>query len=134
MELITKIDNQIELMEADSSIWVNPINKLLIQFAKELWQAQKEAKNLKTSYDIDIIRKKAEREQQLIDNKEKVTDAECERYAKGVLTDDMKKQKEKESEADYIKPILEAYTNYVAGFKSDRTEGIKITRFNDNQW
>lgn len=131
-QLINAIDTQIELMEKDTSIGVTPLNKLLIQLSKARGQAKKDAKNLKTSYDINVFRKKDEREKQLIDKKEKVTDAECKRYADFELMEDMKEQKEKEAEADYIQPIVEAYINYVAWFKSDRSDGIKISRFSDN--
>ena len=138
-KLLTNLDTQIGTMVKDSSVWVSPMNELIILLSKAQWEAKKLAKNYKTSYEMNIITKKEEWEKKIMESEEyktkprKISDAELNRYAEKELMKEYKDYKEQESISDYLTPILEAYTNYVAGFKSDRTEGIKITRFNDNQ-
>jgi hypothetical protein len=65
--IIKSIDDKIQDMKKDSSIGITPINELLIKLAKERGSARKLAKNYKTSYEMDVIKKKEDREKELID-------------------------------------------------------------------
>lgn len=130
MDTIVLIDTKIQEMKLDVAVGVTSLNELLISLAKEQWEAKKKGKNLKTSYDIAVINKKSEREEELRKWEGKITDAELTRYAERELVEDYRAYKEQEAIADYLTPILEAYINYVNGIKFDSKEWQKIERFN----
>lgn len=132
MDTIVLIDTKIQEMKVDASLGVTPINELLIRLAKEQWEAKKKGKNLKTSYEMNMITKKEERETELKKGEGKISDAELTRYAERELKDDYEAYREQEAISDYLIPILEAYINFVNGVKYDGKEWTKITRFNDN--
>lgn len=143
---IDLIDLEIIERKKDTMRGLSKINELLIWLAKIRWDAIKLSKNYKTSYELSIIEKKAEKELELItannarierwlekwEKLEKVTDAELTRYAERLLTKDYENYREQEAIAEYLKPIVEAYVNYVNWIKRDWRTEIKVEKFNPN--
>ena len=137
-ELIAEIDKEIWLIKKDTNRGISGLWEWLISLSKKYGEARRDYQKSKTSYDLDYIKAKEDREQDLkraneliADEKKqvKITDAELERYAKSTLTKDYQTMQDFKVIEVYLEPILEQYNNYVNWIKFDKKDCIMWEKF-----
>lgn len=129
IELIKKIDVEIMEMNQDTNRGIRPLSLLLISLAKKYWEIKRDYKKLKKSYELDTIKQKNIREEQLKSEDKKITDAELVRYATAQLVKDYEAKEDMWADIEYLEPILNAYKDYVNSWKFDLRETIQQEKF-----
>lgn len=124
-QLIKKIDTEIMDMNQDTNRGIRPLSLLLIELAKKYWELKRDYKRLKKSYELDTIKHKNIREEQLKKDDKKITDAELVRYATAQLIKDYETKEDMWADIEYLEPILNAYKDYINSWKFDLRETIQ---------
>ena len=132
LETIKLINTQIDEMRINTAIWLEPLEYLLIKLSAIYWEKKEEAKQGKTSYEVNTITQKDIREKELIKDNAKVTDSELERYAKKQLVKDYQAYKDLEAVCERLDPIIKSYYEYANGVKFDAREWTKVNKFNSD--
>lgn len=103
-------------IKKDTNRGIMKLCDILLPIFIERGEAKKAYRNHNTSYDIDYIEKKEERERQIVQlnstieddkKKEKITDAELKRYADSVLKEDYREMQGYKETDEYLEIILE---------------------------
>jgi len=116
-------------MNQDTNRGIRPLSLLLISLAKKYGELKRDYKKLKKSYELDTIKQKNIREEELRTAGSKITDAELKRYATAQLSEDWEKQEDMWADIEYLEPILNAYKDYVNSWKFDLRETIQQEKF-----
>lgn len=132
-ELLEKIDKEVIAVQSDTNRGLTQLSLLLIDLAKMYWEAKQNYRKGKTSYEIQLIEKKEDRENQLLVEWKKITDAELSRYASACLINEYKQYKDDEAISEYLEPIINAYYNFINGVKWDSKATISVEKFYDTK-
>lgn len=131
-KLIESIDKEIQEIKKDTNRWLTWLSELLIELAKHYWEARQNYRRWKTSYELNVITKKRDKEDELskIEGK-KITDSELTRYAERELVLDYQNYKEDEAVSEMLEPIILAYKDYMNAVKFDSKSLIEVERFSN---
>lgn len=139
LQMMEEANAEIDEIKKDSNRGIMRLCTLLLPLFIERGEAKKAYRNHNTSYDIDYIEKKEDREKQIqVANaevtdekkKEKITDAELKRYADSVLKEDYREMQGYKETDEYLEIILEWYMNFINGYKFDKKDLTPVTKFN----
>lgn len=134
LDIIKEIDTEIQEIKNDTNRWLTWLSELLIELAKMYWETRQNYRKGKTSYELNIITKKRDKEDELskIEGK-KITDSELTRFAERELTKGYQEYKDDEALSEMLEPILIAYKDYMNAVKFDSKSLVEVERFNNNK-
>jgi hypothetical protein len=140
LERIDDLDTEIIEIKKNTNRWVKILCELLLPLFKEYAEAKKAYISHKTSYEMDYIEKKEERERQIIQFNEwtedekkkiKITWVELDKYADSALKNNYQEMQGYKEIEVYLEPVINGYMNYINGVKYDWNNLTPVNKFNE---